>query len=874
MRKILSLLFFVLIGLSTAHSAVFLSKASANWNSASTWSITSGTDADGIPDSDDNVNINGRSVSCTSTASFRTLNITLTGTLVTNTSQLFAYGNINLQGTINGNPIINYWSNATFNTNAPYTHSGDWYIRGGNLTIPVGVTVSRNSNLIISNGMSLINNGSVSTKSISLSTSGSIVNGPNAVLTVSANITGTGTLSATGIGNTVTYNSSAINSVYRGSYYNLVINGTTTKLITTTGSPMIIANDLTLNAGGLGLNANPITIGGNWNNNANVTLTNQGLITFNGSGTQTISRSGADEIFTNMAVSGTGTVLLNCNLNVFQDLTVSSGTLDVGASNFNVSIKKNLVNNGSINCRANTFTFNGTTAQTISGSMITRFYNLTLNNSAGMTVMNPTTVSDVLTVTTGNFNASGNLLMLSDASTTARIAPVGAGGSFSGSMTIRKFVSARAAGWHDLSSPVQSTTINDWDGEMYMSGIGPYDGVSGPAGVDGETALDFKSVYTYAEPTAKFVQVTGSSTPLTVGKGYEIWFADDQTSWYAKTVDSRGTPNFGTIQIPCTFAGPGSAKGYNLIGNPYASAITFSACTRTRINANILFLDGSGNVTSYGSNATIPAHQGFWVITNGNNARLTVTEVAKSTDVTTGHYRKVEDYGIKLVFSSPMSPFYNENTINFEPNTTKGFDNDLDAPYIKSPIRSAPAMFMINQENDGQMITNAVSGEEEEVILPLGYYTPHEGTYYIQPNILNPAGYNYIWIENTKTGERHELGTNSIAVAGKEDATNTDYVLHLSKIAKASVQTQMAFENDLTVFNIENSVNIKANHADHLLSQVSIYDLSGKLITEQSNVSVEAGNTASIDISSLAKGMYIVNVTDQSGNRISKKIIR
>jgi hypothetical protein len=874
MRKFLSLLFFILIGLNSAHSANFLSKASAVWSSAATWSITAGTDADGIPDADDNVTINGQSVNCTTTASFRTLNITVTGTLVTGTAQLFAYGNINLQGTLNGNPVITYWSNATFNTNAPYTRTGDWYIRGGNLTIPVGVTIARNSNLIISNGVSLINNGAVSTKSISLSTSGTFVNGPGAALTLSANITGTGTLSATGTGNTVTYNSNAITSVYRGSYYNLILNGTSGKLVTNTGSPMVVLNDFILNAGGFNLNGNAMSVGGNWSNNANITIVNQGLISFNGSGTQTINKTGSGETFKNLSITGTGTTLLNCDISVLQDLTVSSGTLDVGASNFNVTVKGNLVTNSTINCRANTFTFDGTTAQTIGGTAITPFFNVTLNNTAGITINSGQTLSNALTVTTGNFNANAKFVLLSDASTTARIAPVGTGGSFSGTMVIRKFISARAEGWHDLSSPVQSTTINDWDNEMYMSGIGVYDGVVGPAGVDGETALDFKSVYTYAEPTAKFVEVTGSSTALTVGKGYEIWFADDQNSWYAKTIDTRGTPNFGTIQINCSFAGPGSAKGYNLIGNPYASAITFSACTRTRINANILFLDGSGNVTSYGSNATIPAHQGFWVIANGSGARLTVTEAAKSTDVTTGHYRKIEDYGIKLVFSSPMSPFYNENTINFEPNTTKGFDNDLDAPYIKSPVRSAPAMFMINTENDGQMITNAISGEEEEVILPLGYYTPHEGTYYIQPNILNPAGYNYIWIENTKTGERHDLGTNSMAVPGKEDAVNTDYVLHLSKTAKASVQTQTAFANDLTVFNIENSVNIKANHADHLLSQVSIYDLSGKLITEQSNVGVIAGNTISIDISSLAKGMYIVNVTDQSGNRISKKIVR
>ncbi len=172
------------------------------------------------------------------------------------------------------------------------------------------------------------------------------------------------------------------------------------------------------------------------------------------------------------------------------------------------------------------------------------------------------------------------------------------------------------------------------------------------------------------------------------------------------------------------------------------------------------------------------------------------------------------------------------------------------------------------------MITNAIGTDAEEVVIPLGYYTPLAGTYYIQPNVLNTNGYDYVWIENTKTGKKFDLDGSSIPVEGKEDATNTDYVLHLSKLSKSSTQTQTAFANDLTIFNIENSVNIKANNADHILNTVSIYDLSGKLITEQTNVSVVAGNTISIDISSLARGMYIVNVTDEIGNRQSKKIIK
>ena len=40
-------------------AANFSSLISGNWNAAGTWTLTSGSDADGIPDADDNVTIAG-----------------------------------------------------------------------------------------------------------------------------------------------------------------------------------------------------------------------------------------------------------------------------------------------------------------------------------------------------------------------------------------------------------------------------------------------------------------------------------------------------------------------------------------------------------------------------------------------------------------------------------------------------------------------------------------------------------------------------------------------------------------------------------------------------------------------------------------------
>jgi Secretion system C-terminal sorting domain len=59
MRKFLTLSIVILINIISATAqGVFTSAATGNWNDAAKWTLTSGMDADGIPDSDDDVTVN------------------------------------------------------------------------------------------------------------------------------------------------------------------------------------------------------------------------------------------------------------------------------------------------------------------------------------------------------------------------------------------------------------------------------------------------------------------------------------------------------------------------------------------------------------------------------------------------------------------------------------------------------------------------------------------------------------------------------------------------------------------------------------------------------------------------------------------------
>ncbi|MBX7126096.1 MAG: hypothetical protein K1X47_10420, partial [Cyclobacteriaceae bacterium] len=53
---------FLLWGADALSQAVIRTNASGNWSNAATWVVVSGTDADGIPDADDDVIIRGAAV--------------------------------------------------------------------------------------------------------------------------------------------------------------------------------------------------------------------------------------------------------------------------------------------------------------------------------------------------------------------------------------------------------------------------------------------------------------------------------------------------------------------------------------------------------------------------------------------------------------------------------------------------------------------------------------------------------------------------------------------------------------------------------------------------------------------------------------------
>lgn len=144
-----------------------------------------------------------------------------------------------------------------------------------------------------------------------------------------------------------------------------------------------------------------------------------GHLTLSGSGTKTMS-AGALAVAGNFTMSGTAATTAVGAMAVDGNFTLGGGTT-FNAAALSHAIKGNFSNSGTFTPSTSTITLNGTSAQDIGGSAATTFNNLTINNSAGVTLstVDPT-INATLTLTSGNITAGSRKMIIATGGTVSR----------------------------------------------------------------------------------------------------------------------------------------------------------------------------------------------------------------------------------------------------------------------------------------------------------------------------------------------------------------------------------------------------------------------------------------------------------------------
>jgi len=342
LAKLCLILIAFIIAPTSSYAASITSAQSGDWDNVATW--VGGV----IPVNTDDATIASyHKVTLQVDETINNLIIESGATLEDNNRQMTINGNFTLNGTFNGKKAlvlngVETWIDGIGNK----TNMGGVTISSGNKTILSSANLNfTKGNFTIGNGLTVTNNGVVTFKDRLKGgdPSSTWINAANSTLNIGREVMATGVLNASAIGNTVRYwrnNNQVVKRPSSGLYYNLNLAGLGNKTLegaTTVLGDVIISSTLDVVAG----SDWSLSVGGNWTNSGGFEEQN-GTVTFDGVGTQTITSNNGETFYNltvnkgggNLVMSQNDTVrnLLSMPISNSGNIDASSGSLTLGTS--------------------------------------------------------------------------------------------------------------------------------------------------------------------------------------------------------------------------------------------------------------------------------------------------------------------------------------------------------------------------------------------------------------------------------------------------------------------------------------------------------------------------------------------------------------
>ena len=506
-------------------------------------------------------------------------------------------------------------------------------------------------------------------------------------------------------------------------------------------------------------------------------------------------------------------------------------------------------NIGTLTCyyaEPNYVIYNGTGPQNIlvptevnDPGTVTPYSNLIINNTYGASINANITINGSLTVNTGavlNINNTGSLTvngaLANNGGNTGLVVKSGGSlieSSIGVSATVESDIIANE--WHLISSPVA-----DAESGMFAG----------------------KYLQMHTESTNAYTDILLTNVPLTAAKGFALFSDAPYTAQY------KGILNTADQSISLTRTAAGVLSGWNLVGNPYTSAIDWDAVsgwTKTNVN-NATYIHASsstwaayvGGVGTGGGTNYIASCQGFFVNVkdDGSTSGILAIDNAVRLHNANSFFKNTVGNLVRLNISG--NGYTDDAVVRFLPEATFGFDGNYDAHKFFGDVPEAAQLYTLGST------ALAINTLPEANSVPVGVHGNTEGIYTIAATEVNDLA--DILLEDSKTGIITDLLQNTYTFNFAPGETETRFVLHFSPMTSVN-------ETENLISGIYSSHgDVYVDLKNKAKADIYVYMITGQLVA---NVATVMG----INKISLKKtGNYIVKVISDNSTIVKKVFVQ
>ncbi|HRC16415.1 MAG TPA: T9SS type A sorting domain-containing protein, partial [Bacteroidia bacterium] len=412
---------------------------------------------------------------------------------------------------------------------------------------------------------------------------------------------------------------------------------------------------------------------------------------------------------------------------------------------------------------------------------------------------------------------------------------IASGGSLidNGNLTVYGTVTVKHAPiaaneWHFISSPVAGANSGMFYGDYLRS---------------------------FAASGNTYTPITSTTDELIGMKGYAL---------YPKTTFNADYIGSGLNPASINFSISTATDGWNLIGNPYTSAINWDAAepawTKNGIVNNAVYIFDGTQWSAYvhqsgindGSNIIAPG-QGFFVDA-ASGGTMTITNAAQAHDNSVPYFKNSKATVPNLVrLEVSGNGKKDEAVVRFTTEASAEFDGEWDA--VKRFVEASPYAQLYTLGSTPL----AINSLPEVDMVPVGIAIGTNGNYTIAATEMNDMP--FVTLEDTETG----IYTNLSDEPYTFDAVTGDFaqrfILHFSMLSVEETKKTSAI-----VYSYQQTVHI--NLKDLVKGDIYIYNIAGQLVATK----LAAQGTNEIKLPNV--GNYIVKVITKNNTVVRKVFIQ